>query len=69
MCQLVVIYGLDNTLGHSRLLSQICYISINAILLPPLHIKCGLLKNFGKILDEEGDYFTHFNKYFHINEV
>ena len=35
------------------------------VLLPPLHIKLGLMKQFVKALPREGDGFTYFCRKFH----
>ena len=51
-------------LSHNRLLIQACYISINNILLPPLHIKLRLMKNFLKVLYNEVHDFTHLQQIF-----
>ena len=51
-------------LSHNRLLIQACYISINNILLPTLHIKLRLMNNFVKVLDNEVHDFTHLQQLF-----
>ena len=56
-------------LSHNRLLIQ-AYISINNIILPPLHIQLRLMNNFVKVLDNEVYDCTHllqtYNRYFQI---
>ena len=37
----------------------------NMILLPPLHIKLGLIKNFVKVLDKHGQGFGYMREKFH----
>ena len=52
------------SLNHNRLFTQACYISINYILLPPLHIQLILMKNFVKVLVNEVHDFTHLQQIF-----
>ena len=51
-------------LSYNHLLIQACYIIINDILLPPLHIKLKLTKNLVKVLDMVVHDFTHLQQRF-----
>ena len=54
----------ENLQPGSRNVKSQPLVNTDDILLPPLHIKLGLMKNFVKALDKEGKAFSHLHQRF-----